>query len=326
MDSQRYFGLMKETGEKTYKKIESILDESIGEDSLRGFIERFMYGRLENKRRLRSLLVRGVYQAVSDENWLECLDVCAAFELWCLADYLSNDIFDGKLDKCRVEIERDPNLFYMASSVIREVSGETLMDAARKLRPEREGKVLELFSELVKDAYMHQWVDYTLKYKGESPEELRGRIDELFHRRYIEYEAGNCLGKICKISAVLFGAGEDYQETLAEYGRKFSAALQVVNDIADIAEGTYDLKNRLLTYPLVLTMTKTGENVYEMPGEEVRKLFVRSGAFDECRGRALRIGKEAKRCIKSFGVEQREILSSMLVFIRSNRYYKMLRE
>ncbi len=328
MDVKAYFQLMEETGRETYRKVEDILNREIEEYSLKEFIKKFMHGRLKNKRRLRSLLVRGVYKAVKgNDDWLSALDICAGFELWLIADYLTNDVFDNKLNKCHVEIEKDSNLFYMASSVMREISEKTLRDVTKELKPEKEAEVTELFSELVKNAYMHQWIDYIFKYKGESPEELKERIEDLFEKRYIKYEAGNCFGKICEISAILFGADKNCIRNLKNYGKEFSAALQIVNDIADIADGNYDLKNKLLTYPLVLTMVKTKQNVYEMPEEIVRKLFVGSRAFDKCRKIAIGIAKKAKKYLReSFDPERRDILSTALALIRSNKYYKILKK
>ncbi len=330
MNANEYFKIMEETGKATYRRIEDYLDRDIKEEGLRKFIENFIDGRLQNKRRLRSLLVRGVYNAVTRDDeernkWKEkILDVCAAFELWCIADYLTNDVFDDKLDKCKNNIDRDPNLFYIASTVVREIAENALRDAARKLRPEKEKEVIGLFSKLVDFAYHHQWADYTMKYKGETPKELETKLDEIFKKRYVDYEAGNCFGKMCEIAAILFGANENERKALAEYGDSFSISLQIVNDIADIATGGYDLKNKLLTYPLVLTMVRTGKNVYGMNEEEVRKLFVLSGVFEECRKIAVEIVRKARKKLHIFEKEKRELLSTMWVFAWTNKYYQIL--
>lgn len=323
MNTNKYFQIMDETGKATYEKIEKCLDGSIKEEELKGFIRTFIDGRLKNKRRLRSLLVRGVYEAVRDENWQEGLDVCVGFELWCLADYLTNDVFDNKLDKCSTKIERDSNLFYMSSAVIREIVEDTLRKATRKLSPKRENDVSNLFSNLVKDAYMHQWVDYTSKHESKNPKELEARINELFKKRYLDYEAGNCFGKICRISAITFGADVNHEMALKDYGENFSTSLQIVNDIADIADSGYDLKNGLITYPLALTSIKTEENIYNLPIEKIKKLFVKSGTFEETRKKAIEYKKKAKQSIKE--LPNRNILSAALVLAQTNKYYDYLR-
>lgn len=204
MNPNKYFNLMEKTGKLTYKRIEEYLGREVKEKDLREFIKSFIKGRLFSKKRLRPILVRGVWETLRDDNWEKAIDVCAWVELWCIADYLTNDVFDNKLDKCKTEIEKDSNLFFMASAITREIAEKALRNAAKTLNPKKEKEVTMLFSELVNNAYCHQWLDYTLKYKGESVSKLKGNLNKLFKKRYIDYEAGNCFGKIFKISSILF--------------------------------------------------------------------------------------------------------------------------
>ncbi|MCD6464042.1 polyprenyl synthetase family protein, partial [Candidatus Woesearchaeota archaeon] len=321
----QYFKLMEETRKATYKKIQEYLHEYVKEAELKVFINKFIEDRFQNKRRLRALLVRGVYYALQTPKTKkqkpldQILDLSTAFELWCVADYLTNDVFDSKLDKCRTDLLKDPNLFFMASAVMREVAEISLRTAAKRLNPKRESEAIALFNDLVRGAYHHQWVDYNLKYNDQTPQQLEEMLDDLFQRRYLDYETGNCFGKMCEISSILLGADEQERKALAEYGKNLSVSLQIVNDIADIAENNYDLKNRLLTYPLALTIVKTGKNVYDLCEEEVRKLFVSSGALDECRKKAIKIAINANKPLKkTFPKENRDLLASMLILAWSN--------
>lgn len=47
-----------------------------------------------------------------------------------------------------------------------------------------------------------------------------------------------------------------------EYYGKIESVLQIVNDIGDIAENCYDIRNKILTYSFALTMIKTRKNIY----------------------------------------------------------------
>ena len=107
--------------------------------------------------------------------------------------------------------------------------------------------------------------------------------------------------------------------------------LQIVNDIADIAENCYDARNKILSLPLTLTMIKTRKNVYELPTSEIRELFVKSSAFKECRKKAIRGMKEAKKSLKelsqiigkdNLGIK---LLNGFLIMAWSKKYYKSLR-
>ena len=333
MEAKKYFDIMDETGKYTYDIISDYI-KTIPEKDIRDFIFSFINGRLQNKRRLRSMLVRAVYHILtgdeSNEGWKKVGNLCAFAELWCIADYLTNDTFDNKLDKCKTEISKDSHLFYMASAITREISQRVLEDSFNDFETPLEARLmaLEEFSELVRDAYYHQWTDYATKYNGESVQELEERLDEIYKKRYEDYEAGNVFGKILSISALVIDpTKEEERKLLNEYS---ISSMQIVNDIADIAENCYDAKNKILTYPLLLTMIKTGKNVYELPPSEIRELFVKSGAFNEARKAAIKEMKKAKKVLKNLkenvgdnlGIQ---LLASFLIMAWSNKYYKILR-
>ena len=336
MDANKYFQIMKETGKYTYSTIDKYISEDLKEDDLKDFIKKFTEGRLQNKRRLRSMLTRAVYHVLTndknEEGWKKGKNLYSFAELWCISDYLSNDTFDNKFEKCKIETFKDSNLSFIASAVTRELSQKALQNAFNDFSTPLETKVktLENFSELVKDAYLHQWIDYTSKYNGQSIEWFKGNLEKLFKKRYLDYQAGNVFGKILEIACLTIKPKKERErELLSEYGNS-SSKLQLINDLADIAENCYDAKNKLLTYPLILTMIKTGKNVYELPSSEIRELFVRSGAFKETKKRAIEMMKKANKPLKelnnivgeNIGID---LLNSFLIMAKSNKYYKILR-
>ena len=336
MLAEEYFRIMEETGSFTYKIIENYLDQ-IPEEGMRKLVNSFINGRLKNKRRLRSLLVRASYHILTNdsnsEGWKKAKNLYAFAELWCIADYLTNDVFDNKLDKCKMKLPEDKNLFFMASAVIRELSQKALNDAFDDFNTSLEARIeaLNTFSDLVKDAYLHQWVDYTEKYNNETREELDKKLNEIYKKRYELYQAGNVFGHILKIFGLVINPEKKEEIKLIENYGKISSMLQIVNDIADIAENCYDARNKILSLPLTLTMIKTRKNVYELPTSEIRELFVKSSAFKECRKKAIREMKEAKKSLKelsqiigkdNLGIK---LLNGFLIMAWSNKYYKILR-
>lgn len=323
MDANNYFKLMEQTGETTYKKIGEYLDKEIKEKNLREFINTFIKGRLSNKRRLRSMLVRGVWEVLRGGDWEKGTDVCVWAELWCVADYLTNDIFDNKRDKCKTKIEQDSNLFFIASTIVREISEKVLKNTAKKLNPKKEKEVIGLFSELVNNAYHHQWVDYTTKYKNQKIDELKNQLNHLFKKKYIDYEAGNCFGKICEITSIIAGGGKKEREILISYGNILSVALQIVNDTADILERNYDLRNKLITWPLLLIMIKTNKNIYNLSESEVKKLLIESGAFLQI----LEICKEYRKKLKNLlkSLKNSHILGGITTLLVYNKYFKKIK-
>ncbi len=337
MNSDEYFKIMEETGKFTYQIIDDYLNQ-IPEIGMRELVKTFIDGRLQNKRRLRSLLTRACYHILtcdeSREGWKKAKNLYAFAELWLIADYLTNDVFDGKLDKCKTKLPKDNNLFFMASAIVRELAQKVLNNAFEDFNTALEARTeaLNVFSELVRDAYLHQWVDHAEKYKGETPEQLEEKLQEIYNKRYNLYQAGNIFGHLLRISGLTINPKKEKEiELLYQYGNKSSSKLQIVNDIADVAENCYDAKNRILTFPLVLTIVRTGKNVYGLPPSEIKELFVKSGAFHECRKKAIGEMKKAKKVLRELSklVEKDnlgiKLLNGFLVMARSNKYYKILR-
>lgn len=141
-------------------------------------------------------------------------------------------------------------------------------------------------------------------------------------------------------------------DALKKYAYSLGMGMQVVNDISDFVppehnEGTRtklptdayrDVKNGAMTLPIILMLhmadepdKKTLRYCMESGGGSsdenllgLTKIFVRSGAYRECRALARSYKDTASRAAKQFPEPARSLLSHSSVMLDSNRYYRIL--
>lgn len=332
MKSEEYSKFVEETSKETLEKVSQEI-EKFGkkEPSLEQFSRTYFKERMSRPWAQRCSVIRASYEAVAPgRDWREMLDSMTGTELWFMADHLTNDIFDNKFERnpnLTTKYGKDVNLYFIASAVLREKAEKCFRESARKTNPTRENEVVEIFGQIVEDAYMHQWLDYyELKKDKVKFEELSKRKDELFKKRYIDYEAGNQFGKIVKIPAVLTEAPEEQKTALENYGRCLSTTIQLTNDIADLGdEWFFDRRNGILTLPLIDVSLEIGKYCYDLPQEEVRRIFVEKGLFKEEKNLIYHYINKAKKHLREvFEKQRRAALETLLVSSVSNRFYKIL--
>lgn len=323
-----YFKTQAEAVEDTWKNVNFYINK-IPEESLKEMIKNYANERIYKKRKVRTSLAKGTCLVLNKDNlWEDIRDLAAAVELWCVSDYFTNNCFDGKFE--RLPKNNDINSYTMAATVTRELAQDALTNSVRKLRPEKETEMVSLLSQIVKEAYYHQWVDYNdLRLKtGENidPKKLEGRIPEIFRKRYELYKTGNFFGQYLKMTATLLNATEQERSSLESFGDNLSMGCQIVNDTADLLNEGYDLKNRLLTFPLICAAIQTNKNVYNLNKKDVAQLFINSGAYERVINKTKEIMKEARKHMKIFPKERRAYLSKLSKLLTDNKQYRFCKQ
>ncbi len=323
-----YFRIQEEAVEDTWKKINLYINQ-IPEVSLRKLIRDYANERIHKKRKFRTSLIKGACLTLDkDDLWRDTTDLAAAVELWCISDYFTNNCFDGKFE--RLPKNYDINSYTIAAAVTRELAQDALTTSIRKLRPEKETEVISSLSQIVKEAYYHQWLDYNdLRLKeGEEidSKSLEEKIPEIFRKRYELYKTGNFFGQYLKMAAVLLDADERECITLESFGGNLSIGCQIVNDTADLLNEGYDLRNRLLTLPLVYTIIQANKNVYNLDRKDVAQLFIYSGAYKKIIDKTKEIMREAKKYLKMFPKERRAYLSKLATLLIDNKQYRFCKK
>lgn len=326
MDKTRmnYFQEQETAVKDTWERVNFYISQ-IPEVGLKKLISDYANERIHKKRKIRTSLVKGSCLALDkDALWSDIRDLAAAVELWCISDYFTNNCFDGKFE--RLSGNKDINLYTIASAVTRELAQDALSNSIRKLKPEKEQELVGSLSQIVKEAYYHQWIDYgelrIPKEKEVNPQELEVKLSEIFRKRYELYHTGNFFGQYPKITAILLGANEQECRALESFGDNLSIGCQIINDTADLLNEGYDLKNRLLTLPLIYIILETGKNVYETEREKVADLFVNSHAFEKTRTQTKELMRKAKQSLKIFPKENRWYLSNLATLLYWNRQFK----
>lgn len=332
MDKTRmnYFQEQEKAVKDTWEMVNFYIQQ-IPELSLKKLIGRYANERLSNKRKIRASLVKGTCIALGkDALWKQMTDFAAAIELWCIADYLTNDCFDNKLDQLPADMPRNINFYTIASAVTRELVQDPLINSIRKLRPEKEQEIVGSLSQIVREAYLHQWLDYgelrLLAGTKLTSQELEMKLSELFRKRYELYHTGNFFGQYTRMAATLVGATDQECSALESYGDNLSIGCQIVNDTADLLNKGYDLKNRLLTLPLSYTILQTRKNVYGLERGEVAELFINSEAFNRIKEETRKIMRKAKQSLRIFPTERRAYLSNLATLLRWNNQFRFCEE
>lgn len=331
LERRSYFQRQEEAVRDTYDKVKFYIN-GIHEESLVKLLNDYHDYRIANKRKVRTSLVNGTGICLGKENlWREGLvDLAASIELWCIADYLTNDCFDGKLDQAPNHLSKDSNRYIIASAIVREIAQDALLTVVRRMKPEKEQEFTDLFSQIVKEAYLHQWVDYgehrLLSSQELNIDNLEQHFDDFFEKRYVKYKTGNFFGQYTRMAAILAGATDQECSALESFGDDLSIGCQIVNDTADLLNRGYDLKNRLLTLPLVYTILQTRRNVYELEREKVVELFINSGAFNRIREETKRIIRKAKQNLEIFSRKRRAYLSNLATLLGWNKQFRYCEE
>lgn len=332
MKTEEYSKFVEETSKETLEKVSQEI-EKLGEKepSLEQFSRTYFKERMSRPWAQRCSVMRASYEAVAPgRDWRKMLDSMTGIELWFMADHLTNDVFDNKFERnpdLTTKYGKNVSLYFIASAILRENSEKCFRDCARKINPSKENIVIETFNEIVRDAYLHQWLDYyELKKDKIDFGELQDRKDELFKKRYIDYEAGNQFGKIAEIPAILAEAPENLVKALEHYGKYLSTTIQLTNDIADLGdEWFFDKRNGLLTLPLIDISLEIGKYCYDLPQEEIRRIFIEEGLFKKEKNLIYHYINRAKAALKEvFEKERRATLEALLVSSISNRFYKIL--
>ncbi len=319
-----YFKTQEEAVKDTWKNVNFYINQ-IPEESLKELVKDYANERIYKKRKVRTSLIKGACLALDkDDSWEDARDLAAAVELWCISDYFTNNCFDGKFE--RLLAGNDINLYTIAATVTRELAQDALTNSARKLRPEKETEMISLLSQIVKEAYYHQWIDYNdLRLKiGENIDlkKLEERIPEIFRKRYELYHTGNFFGQYIKMTSILLGANEQEYLALESFGDNLSIGCQIVNDTADLLNEGYDLRNKLLTLPLIYTIIQTNKNVYDFNKEEVAQLFINSRAYEKVIDKSRENMKKARKYLKIFPKEKRSYLSQLSRLLTDNKQYR----
>jgi len=330
MRIREYTEFIGETSKETLEKVSEEVNR-LGEPSLGEFTRGYFEERMNRPWAQRCSVMRASYEAVvPDGNWRDILPGMVGIELWFMADHMTNDVFDDKFERnprLTSKYGKDVILYFMASAVLREVAERCFRESTRNINPSTENEVTEIFNEIVRGAYMHQWIDYfELKKDKVDFNELKTHYEELFKRRYLDYEAGNQFGKIAKIPAILAEAPTEQLDALEQYGRCLSTTIQIANDIADLGdEWFFDRRNGILTLPLIDISLEIGRYCYDMPQEQIRKTFIERGIFQKERRTIIMYVNKAKKALrKVFEKERRGSLESLLVSSLYNRFYKVL--
>lgn len=141
-------------------------------------------------------------------------------------------------------------------------------------------------------------------------------------------------------------------KALMEYTYNFGMGLQLVNDIADFVppelnEGTSakestdsysDIKNGKMTLPIIYMLERTkdsdGQRVidslergFDSGPEDLREttnIFLRSGAYAECRRQCREYKEKCSNVAGEFGEPARFLLSRSAIILDSNRYFSAL--
>jgi hypothetical protein len=141
-------------------------------------------------------------------------------------------------------------------------------------------------------------------------------------------------------------------DSLSDYSSYYGMGLQIVNDIADFVppqlnKGTSekmstdaysDIKNKKMTYPIILmlemakpedkhkiiTCLEKGFDSSEGELRETTDIFLRSGAYHECRALARSYKRKACETAREFPERFHHLLSNSVVILDSNRYYHTL--
>lgn len=330
MDKTRmnYFQEQEKAVKDTWERVNFYISQ-IPEVGLKKLISDYANERIHKKRKIRTSLIKGSCLVLDKDNlWSDVRDLAAAVELWCIADYFTNNCFDGKFE--RLSGNKDINLYTIASAVTRELAQDALSNSIRKLKPEKEQELVGSLSQIVKEAYYHQWIDYgelrIPKGKEVNPQELEVKLSEIFRKRYELYHTGNFFGQYPKMTAILLGANEQECHALESFGDNLSIGCQIVNDTADLLNEGYDLKNRLLTLPLAYTIIQSNKNVYDLNKEDVVKFFIHSRTYEKVIGKTKEIMKKAKKCLKIFPKERRVYLSEIAQLLVDNKQYRFCKE
>lgn len=354
MEKKDYFQRMDETCEIVRPIIERYLEpfKKNGGD-LYSLISMLPLG---TKNSIRTYFLRSAYEAISDRDWKDIAPIGAAIEFELASMYYTNLVFDEKGGKRTREEDKQ---LVIGGMITRDLANRCLHNLRKGSPPETLEDVraikeesLCLFNDTDINCYSGQYLDVVENLFGninnfkteESLIELSKR--RLYGMNSVFYE------NIGRIASKLANGTVEQENALAEFGKNFGFAQQIMDDVADFvperdgqstvtkipADAHSDFKHGKLTLPIIYCLyhSENGDrekfiDLFERRNElkeneliDVTKILLRTGSIDHARKEAKGYAKKAKDALKIFPKERRKYLSDMCVIFDSNRYYKNL--
>ncbi|MEK6952420.1 MAG: polyprenyl synthetase family protein [Nanoarchaeota archaeon] len=347
MEKENYFQRM----EETYNIVRPIVEESLNSfkeysTELYNILSMVTLGRKNN---VRTYFLRSAYEAISDKDWKWIAPIGAAIEFHLASTYYTNLVFDEKGGK-RTRQEDKPLI--IASCITRSLANKCLYSLKDKISLDKLLDISYLFSNVDTDFYSGQYLDiitnifdnFAFNIPREDSFELYKKRTKGINAFFYE--------KIGRIASKLAGANADQENALAEFGKNFGIAQQIMDDVDDFvperdgqstvtkipADAHSDFKHGKLTLPIinclyhakkedreeVVDFLKRRNELKENEFVELTGILLKTGSIDYAKREAKEHAKKAKNALKIFSKDKRKWLSDMCVVFDSNRYYRTL--
>lgn len=289
-------------------------------------------------KRMRPILFIKGYESVGGKDIEEITRTSICIELLEAYLLIHDDIID-----CDSMRRGGPSFHEMAKEWAKEVhfglssaivAGDMLGSLATKVIMESN------FSESLKLSALHEFIEAELNcFHGELYDVIieREDVSEQEYIRMVDLKTASYTTKAPLVMGAILGNGNTEQiEVLREYGKFLGRAFQITDDIlgtfgdknatgkpvaSDIKQGKktilllYALRNATPKHIDFLHNSIGNKNLTHHQIEEVRKIFIRTGALEYAKACAAKYAKEATSVLASSNLKKTEFLTQLTNFI-----------